>query len=126
MSLKRVTELLDLSEVFFLATTSTQGVQIRPFGVYIVFQDEIYFITNTGKAVFEQLKANPRIQISAILPDRWFRISGDLAEGSVESLEAFRRAFPKYGQQNDAVTFVLRNGTLIEYPSNGPVTCSSI
>ncbi|MCH4168582.1 MAG: pyridoxamine 5'-phosphate oxidase family protein [Streptococcaceae bacterium] len=126
MSLKRATELLDLSGVFFLATNSANGVQVRPFGVYIVYQNEIYFITNTSKAVFEQLKANQRVQISANLADRWFRITGDLVEGSGESLAAFKQEFPKYGQQDDAVTFVLKNGELIEYPSNGPAIQSII
>lgn len=73
-------ELLKAAGVYFVATTDGDQPKLRPFGVINEFDDKIYLATSNQKAVFAQFIANPKVQLSASLPDKWFRIEAKLVQ----------------------------------------------
>lgn len=64
--------------VFFVSTVSDNAPESRPFGVISYDGRFLYLATAKGKKVYNEMRANPNIQITAILSGtrEWVRISG--------------------------------------------------
>lgn len=82
--------------VFFIATDDGGQPRVRPFGAYVVEKGEVYFMTTAGKAVYKQMKKNPRVEISGYSEGEWIRITGE-AEfvDDPELRKAFVKASPE-------------------------------
>jgi uncharacterized pyridoxamine 5'-phosphate oxidase family protein len=55
---------------YFLATMDGDQPRVRPFGTIDVFDDRLYIQTGKCKDVASQLKANPKVELCAMLDGR--------------------------------------------------------
>ncbi len=66
--------------IFFLATTDGDQPRVRPFGFVMEFEKKLCFGTSNQKDVFKQMKANPKVELSASSTDgRWLRLAGTVS-----------------------------------------------
>ena len=78
--MKDVCEFLKKCKVYYLATTDGDQPRVRPFGTAHIFDGRLYIQTGKKKAVFREIAADPKVEISAFDGERWIRITGELAE----------------------------------------------
>ena len=71
-----IVEFLRKVGTFYLATADGNQPRVRPFGAVSEFEGRIYIQIGNQKAVFAQLEANPRVEISGMVGERWIRLSG--------------------------------------------------
>ena len=72
--MKQVYEFLKKAEVYYLATVEGDQPRVRPFGTIDLFEDKLYIQTGKVKPVANQMKANPKVEISAMAEGKWIRI----------------------------------------------------
>ena len=72
--MKQVYEFLKKAEVYYLATVEGDQPRVRPFGTIDLFEDKLYIQTGKIKPVANQMKANPKVEISAMVEGKWIRI----------------------------------------------------
>jgi uncharacterized pyridoxamine 5'-phosphate oxidase family protein len=74
--MQEVYDFLKKTQTYYLATTEGDQPRVRPFGTIDLFEGKLYIQTGKTKDVSKQIKANPKIEISAF--DRasgtWLRI----------------------------------------------------
>lgn len=76
--MKEVYEFLKKCGVYYLATVEGDQPRVRPFGTVDLFEDKLYIQTGKAKSVAKQMKANSKVEISAMSQDgRWIRISAE-------------------------------------------------
>ena len=75
--MKKAYEFLKACGTFYLATMDGDQPRVRPFGAVALFEDKLYITTGNKKAVFAQLMANPKIEISGMLGGDWIRLSAE-------------------------------------------------
>lgn len=72
-----VLKFLTDNPTFYLATVDNGKPKVRPFGFVMEFENKLYFCTNNQKDVYNQLKANPYIEISTTSASgEWIRLTG--------------------------------------------------
>ena len=71
--MKQVYEFLKKAEVYYLATVEGDQPRVRPFGTIDLFEDKLYIQTGKVKPVANQMKANPKVEISAMAEGKWIR-----------------------------------------------------
>ena len=75
--MSRAAELLGEAQVFHIATVDGDQARVRPFGFVMDFDGKVYFTTGNMKDFYAQAKKNPKVEMSAMLPDgRWIRVNG--------------------------------------------------
>lgn len=73
--MKEVLKFLKENPVFYLATIDGDQPRVRPFGAVAEFEGKLYICTNNQKKVFEQMKANSKVEISGMdSKGGWLRI----------------------------------------------------
>ena len=72
-----VYEFLKAAGTYYLATMDGDQPRVRPFGTIDLFEDRLYIQTGKVKDVANQLKANPKIEISAMHEGRWIRLEAE-------------------------------------------------
>ena len=72
-----VFEFLKAAGTYYLATMDGDQPRVRPFGTIDLFEDRLYIQTGKVKDVANQLKANPKIEISAMYEGRWIRLEAE-------------------------------------------------
>ena len=82
------------AKTYYLATVDGDKPKVRPFGTAHIFDGKLYIQTGKKKAVSEQIKKNPNVEICAMNGEDWLRVSGQLAEDDrraarVSMLEAY-------------------------------------
>jgi len=94
--MKEVYEFLKECGAYFLATVEDDQARVRPFGTIDLFEDKLYIQTGKSKAVAHQLKANPKVEISAMSPDgRWIRIAAEaVLDDSIAAQTHMLDAYP--------------------------------
>ena len=75
--MNEVYEFLKQCGVYYLATVEGDQPRVRPFGTIDLYDDGLYIQTGKCKAVADQMKANPRIELSAMLNGRWIRLTAE-------------------------------------------------
>ena len=69
-----VYEFLKSCGVYYLATVDGDQPRVRPFGTIDLYDGRLYIQTGKSKDVANQLKANPKIEISGMSGGRWIRL----------------------------------------------------
>lgn len=92
--MERVCKFLKDAKTYYLATVDGDKPKVRPFGTAHIFDGKLYIQTGKKKAVSEQIKKNPNVEICAMNGEDWLRVSGQLAEDDrraarVSMLEAY-------------------------------------
>jgi uncharacterized pyridoxamine 5'-phosphate oxidase family protein len=88
--MSRTVDFLKAAGTFYLATDDDGQPRVRPFGAVMDYCERVYFCTNNRKPVFQQLTANPRVEIAACAAGGdWIRITGSAV---VDDSEAARAA----------------------------------
>ena len=75
--MQEVYEFLKAAGVYYLATMDGDQPRVRPFGTIDCYNDRLYIQTGRIKDVANQLKANPKIEISAMHAGRWIRLEAE-------------------------------------------------
>jgi len=73
-----VYEFLKAAGVYYLATMDGDQPRVRPFGTIDLYDGRLYIQTGKAKDVANQLKQNPKIEISAMLEGRWIRLEAEV------------------------------------------------
>lgn len=112
-----VYEFLKAAGTYYLATVEGDQPRVRPFGTIDLFEDRLYIQTGKRKPVADQLKANPKIEISAMHAGRWIRLTAEaVLDERIEAQEHMLDNYPNLkamyapGDGNTEVYF-LRNVT---------------
>ena len=92
--MERVCKFLKEAKTYYLATVDDNKPKVRPFGTAHIFEGKLYIQTGKKKAVSEQIKKNPNVEICAMNGGDWLRVSGELVEDDrrearVSMLEAY-------------------------------------
>ena len=81
-----VYEFLKSAGTYYLATVDGDQPRVRPFGTIDLYDGRLYIQTGKSKDVANQLKANPKIEISAMLDGRWIRLEAEaVLDDSIEA-----------------------------------------
>ena len=115
--MQEVYEFLKAAGVYYLATMDGDQPRVRPFGTIDCYNDRLYIQTGRIKDVANQLKANPKIEISAMHAGRWIRLEAeaildDNIEAQVHMLDNYPdlKAMYTAGDGNTEV-YYLQNAT---------------
>ena len=116
--MKRVYDFLNEAETYYLATVEGDQPRARPFGTVNVFEDKLYIHTGKGKAVANQIAADPKVEICAMKGDEWIRVAATLVEDDrVEAQESMLNSYPnlramyKTGKDGNTVVYYLKDAT---------------
>ena len=79
-NIEKVSEFLDKTRTYYLATVDGDQPRVRPFGTALVYDGKLYIQTGKVKPVSKQLAANPKAEICAFdgQTGTWLRVSGKL------------------------------------------------
>ena len=117
--MKREYDFLKEAKVYYLATMDGDQARVRPFGTVDLFDGKIYIMTKNGKKVSDQMKANPKVEITAMRGDDWIRITCETyLETRHEAVVSMVEAHPHLAQFYSAddpntEVFYLANATAI-------------
>ena len=94
--MKEVYEFLKQAGTYYLATVEGDQPRVRPFGTIDLFEDKLYIQTGKVKAVAQQMKTNPKVEISAMTPDgKWIRIAAEVVlDENIKAQEHMLDAYP--------------------------------
>ena len=87
----KVVEFLQANPVQYLATVGRDGkAKCRPFMFCFEKEGKLWFCTNNTKDVYQDMQANPEIEISVSSPEyAWIRLAGKAVfENNMEVKEA--------------------------------------
>jgi uncharacterized pyridoxamine 5'-phosphate oxidase family protein len=111
--MQEVYDFLKKAQTYYLATTEGDQPRVRPFGTIDIFEGKLYIQTGRGKDVSKQIKANPKVEISALdgASGTWLRIQAKAIddprrEPKVHMLDAHPMLKDRYSP-DDANTQVL-------------------
>ena len=112
-----VYEFLKAAGTYYLATVENGQPRVRPFGTIDLFDGKLYIQTGKKKPVADQLKANPKIEISAMHAGRWIRLEAEAVldeciEAQIHMLDNYPSLKAMYapGDGNTEV-YYLKNAT---------------
>ena len=92
----KVHEFLNKAKLFYFLTTDGAQPKGRPFGFQMLVDDVLYFGCGTFKSVFQQLTANPRVEVLAVNGGEFLRYDGEANVVNDEALLAkVREAIPQ-------------------------------
>ena len=78
--MNKATEYLKPCGTFYLATEENGQPHVRPFGAVCEFEGKLYIVTNNQKKVYQQMKANGRVEICGMHKGTWIRVEGEVRE----------------------------------------------
>lgn len=119
--MKRVYDFLKEAKVYYLATMDGDQARVRPFGTIDLFDDRLYIMTKRGKRVSDQMKANPKVELTAMRGDDWIRITCEAyLDTRHEAVVSMVDAHPHLAQfyradDPDTEVFYLAHATAIIY-----------
>ena len=117
--MKRVYDFLKEAKVYYLATIDGDQARVRPFGTIDLFDGKLYIMTKNQKKVSDQMKANPKVEITAMRGEDWIRITCEAhletrLDAVVSMVEAHPHLAQFYSADNpDTEVFYLSNATAI-------------
>ena len=118
--MKEVLEFLKLCRVYYIATMDGDQPRVRPFGAQCEFEEKLYLTTSNQKAVYAQMKANSKVEISGMSPDgRWIRLTAQAVfderrEAKTAMLEANPELRSMYSEDDGKMeVFYLQNANAV-------------
>ncbi len=121
--MKTVCAFLKQAGTYYLATVQGDQPRVRPFGTIHIFEDKLYIQTGKGKAVAQQLLANPKVELSAMVGGQWIRVAGTLVEDPrPEAQESMLEAYPNL---RSMYTTGPEGNTMVLYFQDATATISS-
>lgn len=110
--MKEALEFLKGCGTFYLATCEGNQPHVRPFGAVCEFEGKLYIVTNNQKAVYNQMLANPKVEVSGMSKGNWIRVEGeveldDRREARVAMLEDNKAALSSMYTADDNLMVVL-------------------
>ena len=116
--MKRVYDFLKEAATYYLATVDGEQPRVRPFGTVNIFEGKLYIQTGKGKAVANQIAANPKVEMCAMKGDEWIRVAATLVEDDrVEAQERMLNSYPnlramyKTGPDGNTIVYYLKDAT---------------
>lgn len=99
--MQRVYDFLKEAKVYYLATMDGDQARVRPFGTINLYDGKLYIMTKNRKHVSDQMKANPKVELTAMRGDDWVRITCEAHldtrhEAIVSMVEAHPHLAPFY------------------------------
>ena len=86
--MEEVYKFLKENPVFYVATMDGDQPRVRPFGVVALFEGKLYLQTGNVKPVYQQMTANPKIELCTTSKDgaKWLRVAATVVhDGRVEA-----------------------------------------
>jgi uncharacterized pyridoxamine 5'-phosphate oxidase family protein len=115
--MEEILKFLQDAKVFYLATAEGDQPRVRPMGFVMVYKNRLYFCTNNTKKMYQQMKANPKVEFCASGEGgKWLRICGKIAfdnerESKEKALESSPNLQRMYKADDGIFTlFYLENG----------------
>ena len=115
--MNEVYEFLKACGTYYLATVEGDQPRVRPFGTIDLFEGKLYIQTGKIKPVADQMKKNPKVEISGMANGKWIRLAAEAVldervEAQAHMLDAYPtlQALYKPGDGNTEV-YYLRNAT---------------
>ena len=114
--MNEVLEYLQDCGTFYLATVEGDQPHVRPFGAVCEFEGKLYIVTNNQKDVYKQMKANKKVEISAMNNGTWIRLNGVVKEDTrrearVAMMEANESLHSMYSVDDNLMTvFAFEHG----------------
>jgi len=94
--MKTVLEFLKKAGTYYLATVDGDQPRVRPFGTINLFDGKLYIQSGRKKEVAKQIKANPKVELSAFDGETWIRVAAKLVEDDrAEAQESLLQAYPQ-------------------------------
>ena len=117
--MKRVYDFLKEAKVYYLATIDGDQARVRPFGTIDLFDGKLYIMTKNQKKVSDQMKANSKVEITAMRGEDWIRITCEAHletrhEAVVSMVEAHPHLSQFYSAEDpNTEVFYLANATAV-------------
>jgi len=93
--MKTVFDFLKKAGTYYLATVDGDQPRVRPFGTINLFDGKLYIQSGKKKEVAKQIKANPKVELSAFDGETWIRVAATLVEDNrAEAQESLLEAYP--------------------------------
>ena len=73
--MKEVYDFLKKCGTYYLATVDGDQARVRPFGTVEIFEDKLYIQTGKSKPCYQQMIANPKVEICAFAGGQWLRLA---------------------------------------------------
>ena len=106
-------------ETYYLATVDGTKPKVRPFGTILLFDGKLDIMTEKAKEVYQQIKANPFVEICTSMSGVWLRVEAELVEDDnrdvkVAMLNKLPALKAMYSPDDDNIqTFYLKDATAI-------------
>ena len=98
--MQEVYEFLKKCGVYYLATVDGDQPRVRPFGTVDIFEGRLYIQTGKVKPVAQQMKANPKVEISGMADNQWIRLTAEaVLDDRVEAAEHMLESYPSLHAQ---------------------------
>jgi uncharacterized pyridoxamine 5'-phosphate oxidase family protein len=123
--MKTVLDFLKKTGTYYLATVDGDQPRVRPFGTINLFEGKLYIQSGKSKDVAKQIKANPKVELSAFDGDTWIRVSAALVEDNrAEAQESLLEAYPSLRKRYTAgdgnnVVYYLKDAKAVFYTFAG-------
>ena len=123
--MNEVLEFINECGVFFISTVENDRPRVRPFSFIMEYDGKLCFATNNQKPIFNQLKANPNVEISASKGANWIRLSGEAIfcttkEAKSKALEVMPALKQMYNEEDNVFeVFYLQNAEADFYSLKG-------
>lgn len=78
--MNKAIEYLKSCGTIYLATDEDGQPHVRPFGAVCEFEGKLYIVTNNQKKVYQQMKANGKVEICGMHKGTWIRVEGEVKE----------------------------------------------
>ncbi|MDR0790002.1 MAG: pyridoxamine 5'-phosphate oxidase family protein [Bacteroidales bacterium] len=122
MAMEQVYDFLKQSGTYYLATNDGDQPRVRPFGTVNIFEERLYIQTGRKKNVAKQMIANPKVEICAMLGDKWIRVEATMIEDdNIEAKQSMLDAYPSLQSMYSATD----DNTMVLYLTNVTATIFS-
>ncbi|MBR6397274.1 MAG: pyridoxamine 5'-phosphate oxidase family protein [Lachnospiraceae bacterium] len=78
--MEEIYEFLKSCGTFYIATIDGDQPRVRPFGALAIIDGKICTASNNTKKVYQQIKANPKVEISGMAGGKWIRFTAECYE----------------------------------------------
>ena len=93
--MQEVLDFLKQAGTYYLATADGDQPRVRPFGTAHIFEDKLYIQTGKSKPCAQQMAANPKVEICAMVEGSWIRIAASaITDDRIEAKQSMLDAYP--------------------------------